>query len=356
MNNKYAVPEIIQYFKQETAAVMDEQLILEELQQDQEEQSSVAIKILSVFGGIFATLAFFGFLLLVGLYDSEVGLLFFGILCIAGALAIHKAIRKTITDTSSICVYMAGHGLLAFGMVSMESNANIICIVFIGISYITLYVTQTYVLSFIAALTALLSLFTMIFIEEAYNAIHVYVIALTFLLTVVLLNEATIIKQLGKFSKLFAPVSMALIVAFIVSLGFLSINELDFISIEIIWFSSIITIPAVVFVSSRILKIYEVEKVNIKITAYAAVGFILLPTLYAPAISGALLILLLCFLINHKTGFAVGIVSFIYFVAQFYYDLHFTLLLKSIILFSTGIFCLLIYVFLIKKLESNEKI
>ncbi len=356
MNNKHTVPELIQYFKHETATVIDEQLILEEFQQDHEEQSSVAIKILSVFGGIFATLTFFGFLLMSGLYDSEVAVLFFGFLCIAGSLAVNKVIRKTITDTSSICVYMAGHGMIAFGMVEMESNESIICILFIGISLIALYVTQTYVLSFIAALTALLSLFAMIFIEEAYNAIHVYVIALTFLLTVVLLNEAKIIRQLGKFSKLFAPVSMALIVALVVSLGCFRNNEFESISIEYIWFSSIATIAAVVFILSRILKIYEVEKINTKIAAHAAVGFMLLPTLYSPAIAGALLILLFCFLINNKTGLAIGIISFIYFVAQFYYDLHFTLLLKSVILFSTGIFCLLIYMFIIKKIESNEKI
>ena len=149
---------------------------------------------------------------------------------------------------------------------------------------------------------------------------------------------------------------MAIIVALIVSLGVINTSNINDIPIEYGWVSSMVTIASVVFILSRIIKVYELENINIKIVAYVAVAFILLPTLFAPAISGALLILLLCFLINHKTGLVTGIISFIYFISQYYYDLHFTLLVKSIILFSIGILCLLIYIFIIKKIESNESI
>ena len=71
MNNKYTVSEFIEYFKQEETTVIDEQSIEEELQHDQTDQSSIAIKILSVFGGLFATLTLLGFLLL-GLYYFRV--------------------------------------------------------------------------------------------------------------------------------------------------------------------------------------------------------------------------------------------------------------------------------------------
>jgi len=355
MNNKHTVSEFIEYFKQEETTVIDEQSIEEELQHDQTDQSSIAIKILSVFGGLFATLTLLGFLLL-GLYDSKMGLLFFGFLFIAGSIVVNKTVEKIITDTASICAYMTGHGLIAFALMELQSNNSMVCILFIGISLVTLFITQTYVLSFIAALIALVSMLSIIFIEEVNNAIHGYVIVLTILLTYVLLNEATIITQLRRFSKLYAPISMAIIVALIVSLGVINTSNINDIPIEYGWVSSMVTIASVVFILSRIIKVYELENINIKIVAYVAVAFILLPTLFAPAISGALLILLLCFLINHKTGLVTGIISFIYFISQYYYDLHFTLLVKSIILFSTGILCLLIYIFIIKKIESNESI
>ena len=60
--------------------------------------------------------------------------------------------------------------------------------------------------------------------------------------------------------------------------------------------------------------------------------------------------------VNYKTGLVIGIISFIYFISQYYYDLNFTLLTKSIILFSSGIVFILFYLFTNKKLNTNEKI
>src|SRR5690606_13137026 len=84
--------------------------------------------------------------------------------------------------------------------------------------------------------------------------------------------------------------------------------------------------------------------------------FTLLPTLYAPSISGALLIVLLSFLVNYRTGFAIGIIALIYFVVQYYYDLNLSLLTKSIILFSSGTVFLVFYFFFTKMTKDNEKI
>jgi uncharacterized membrane protein len=356
MNNKHTISELIEYFKQEEGIVINEKAVNEEFQQDHADQSSIAIKILSVFGGFFATLTFLGFLLLAGLYDSESGMLLLGFLFIAGSLLVNKTIQRTITDASSICAYLTGHGLLAFALFEWESSGSMVCMLFICIALVTLFITQTYVLSFIAASTVLMSLLCMIFIEEIYNVIHAYVIVLTVVVTYVFLNEATIITQLRKFSKSYTPICMALIVALIGSLSTISYGYDAGVPIEYVSVSSCVTISGVVFILSRILKIYEIENTNSKIAAYIAIGFMLLPTLFASAISGALLILLLCFLVNNKTGLAAGIISFIYFISQYYYDLHFTLLVKSIVLFSTGIVCLLIYIFIIKKIESDESI
>jgi len=89
---------------------------------------------------------------------------------------------------------------------------------------------------------------------------------------------------------------------------------------------------------------------------YALSILLLLPTVLSPAISGAILIILLSFLVNYKTSLVIGIAAFIYFVSQYYYDLHFTLLTKSILLFSSGILFLGLYLLTHKKLTSNEKI
>src|SRR5690606_41366096 len=55
----------------------DEEAIVSAYQKDNGNQS-LSIKILSIFGGILASLAFLGFLFIAGLYNSDVGLLVFG--------------------------------------------------------------------------------------------------------------------------------------------------------------------------------------------------------------------------------------------------------------------------------------
>jgi len=105
-----------------------------------------------------------------------------------------------------------------------------------------------------------------------------------------------------------------------------------------------------------IIKINEIKTVKSKVLIYALSVLILIPTIFSPSISGAIVIVLLSFLVNYKTGLAIGIISIIYFVSQYYYDLNFTLLTKSIILFVSGIIFLVFYLFTTKNLSANEKI
>ena len=123
-----------------------------------------------------------------------------------------------------------------------------------------------------------------------------------------------------------------------------------------IWLSSLVIIAAIMYVIYILLALFKMPPGKEKTIIYALSFVLLLSTAMSPAISGALLIILLAFMVNHKTGFAVGIISFIYFVSQYYYDLGYTLLVKSVLMFSTGILFMLIYLFTYKKLHTNEKI
>jgi len=100
----------------------------------------------------------------------------------------------------------------------------------------------------------------------------------------------------------------------------------------------------------------DITEKRTKITIYGITLLTILPTALSPAISGAILLIVLGFLVNYKTGLILGIVSFIYFISQYYYDLNFTLLTKSILLFLSGILFVLLYLLTHKKLSSNEKV
>lgn len=334
----------------------DENAIFNEYNLQRENKSSLAIKILSILGGFLATLAFLGFLAIAGLYDSEFGLLLFGIGFIISAIWLNKEYDKLIIDTFSISIYIIGFALLAFGLAKLKLDENVITLLVGIIALCSLFVTQNYMLSFISVLVINGSFLSLIIFNNVYNLVHLYTTLITIILTYFFLNEAKIISSNIKLSKLYNPVRIGLVFSLLFGLIAIGKKHLIPISENYTWLSSIVMIFAVLYLVYTIIKINKIEAVKSKTLIYFLSCSILIATLFAPSISGAILIILLSFLVNYKTGLVIGIISLIYFVSQYYYDLNFTLLTKSIILFSTGILFLCFYVFTSKKLNGNEKI
>jgi hypothetical protein len=358
MENKFNIKDNLEHIsKQEGNSFKFDEIEIEtEYSNSQKEKSSLAIKILSVLGGFLATLAFLGFLLIAGLYDSKAGLVITGLIFIGAAIWLNVEFKKLIIDTLSVSAYVIGLCLIAFGLAELEVGDNAICILFMIISLITIAITKNYILSFISILTINGSLIYLIVDNDLYNLIHFYDAILLVLLTYIFLNEAKILADKRFPSKLYNPIRMGLIISLITGLVFVGQRGIFDFGIKHIWASSIITIPLTLYVISIIVKIIGLTKTKSLYIAYTFSLLFLIPSAMSPAISGALLILLLSFLVNYKTGLVIGVISFIYFISQYYYDLNYTLLTKSIILFVSGLIFLLFYVFTHKNLGQNEKV
>ncbi len=358
MENKLSIKDNIAYISEleGDSFEFDEIEIEKEYFNSQKEKSSIAIKVLSVLGGFIATLAFLGFLLIAGLYDSEAGLVITGLIFIGAAIWLNVEYKKLIVDTLSVTAYTIGLCLIAFGLSELEVGDNAICILFMIISLFTIGITKNYILSFISILTINGSLIFLIIDNDLYNLIHVYDAIILVLLTYVFLNEAKLLAEKRFLSKLYNPIRIGLIFSLITGLVFVGQRGIFDFGIKHIWASSIITIPLTIYVISIIAKIIGITKTKTLYIVYTFSILFLIPTAMSPAISGALLIILLSFLVNYKTGLAIGVISFTYFISQYYYDLNFTLLTKSIILLVSGIILLLFYVFTHKKHGQNEKV
>ncbi len=334
----------------------DATAIEKEYLDSQKDNSGIAIKILSVVGGFLATLAFIGFLFIAGLYNSEAGLVITGFIFTGAAIWLNVVYKKLIIDTFSVSAYAIGFCLIAFGLLQLEVNETSICILFIILSLLTIGITKKYVLSFISILTINGCFIYLIIDNELQGLIHVYDSILLFVLTYVLLSEAKISAERGMRSKLYNPIRIGLIISLITGLIFVGQRGIFDIGIKHFWASSIITIPLTIYVISIIAKKIGISSIRSLYLIYALSILFLIPTALSPAISGTLLIVLLCYLVNYKTGLVIGIISFIYFISQYYYDLNFTLLTKSIILFISGIVFLLFYVFTHKKIGQDEEL
>ncbi len=334
----------------------DKKAILDEYQILESNESSISIKILSIFGGLLASLVFIGFLAIVGLYNSESACVLFGIAFIISAVWLNINYDKLIIDTFSISSYFIGFVLLIYGLLELEVNVNIVLVLISVIALISMSINQNYILAFISVLIISGGFIDLIIFNDINNFVHIYIAVNSIVLTYLYLNEAKIISSNRKFSKLYYPVRIASVISFL--FGFVSIGKIHLIPIsyDYIWVSSIVMILIIMYIIYNILKINEINNANSKILIYVLSSLILVSTVFSPAISGAIIIILLSFLVNYKTGLVIGIVSIIYFISQFYYDLNFTLLTKSIILFSSGIVFLLLYLLIPKNQSSNEKI
>ena len=319
-----------------------------------EDQSSLAIKLLSIVGGLLATLTFFGFLMIAGLYNSEEGLIVVGVVFIGAAILLNIAYSKLIVDTISVSAYVLGLSLISFGLVSLNMDVNVVSFLMIILSLIVIFVAKSYILSFISVLTISGSFIALITNNFSYDFIHIYNGIILLLLTYVFLHEAKLLASNRLFSKLYDPVRIGLIISFIIGLVLVGKKGMfDNDSTAYMWQSSIITIPIAFYIISKILKVLSITTTKSLIIVYVSSALVLIPTALSPAISGALIIVLLSFFVNYKTGLVIGVVSFIYFISQYYYDLKLTLLVKSIVLFVSGVLFLLFYYFTYKKLNAH---
>jgi uncharacterized membrane protein len=192
--------------------------------------------------------------------------------------------------------------------------------------------------------------------NRVYNGIHGYNAIIIASLTYWILHEAKLVTSNKVISKLYNPVRISLIISLVTGLVFVGKRGLFDYSFTQFWITSIVTIPITLYIVSVILKINQVKELRSKILIYSLSFLFVLPTTFCPAISGALLIVLLCFMVNYRLGLSIGVISFIYFVSQYYYDINLTLLAKSVVLFTSGIIFLFFFFITYKKLGSNEEV
>ncbi|MGU3375299.1 DUF4401 domain-containing protein [Chryseobacterium sp. M5A1_1a] len=331
----------------------DEGAIIAAYEEKDSDHQSLAIKILSIFGGIMACLAFLGFIFIAQLFDSQTGLAILGIMCIAGSSFLSRLSKKTITDTLSVSFFITGFALLGFGL---SKDENIIYIVFTILALCTLFLVQSYILSFISILIINGCFIAFAADNNIYSLPYIIIALQAIATTILFLREAKIITKNKIFSKLYDPVRSGMVFSFLFTLAFLGMNSFISIAVSYSWIPSVIIILAILYVVSLLFNTLQVTNITHKSIIYVLTILLLSPTLLVPTISGAILIILLSFFVNYRTGFALAVIALVYFIGKFYYDLNITLLNKSILLFASGIIFLAIYFFTHKQLQANEKI
>lgn len=311
----------------------------------------IAIKILSIAGGMLASIAFTGFLFIAGLADSEMAQLIFGVVLIAAAIGLNKQYETILLDTISISFYVIGGLLLGIGLGQFGVNGTVTCLLYCLIALVSLFYSQKYMVSLVSFLSIHGSLLGILLINEWYELIHLYIPFLSLTLLFVYAKKTSSESKTGK---LYEPGRTAVTLSFLSSLFLPGTGYIVPLSPMLNWISSLFIIGCILFLVLRVLQSFNLEKKK-QSTILLLVTLLLLPGLFAPSIAGAILVMLLAFSIYYRTGLVLGIISGIYFISQYYYDLGFSLLTKSILLMSSGVILLILYYFLHFKFKLNEK-
>ena len=317
---------------------------------------SLTVKVISIIGGILASALFVGSLYIARLDQTVPLLLILALVFFSAAILINKKYDKVILDAVSVSMYALSYLLLAMGLEPLPgiSTMEITC-VFFALGIVTLLISKSYILTFIAILVCAGSPAILIFELGIPALSHILLIIWTFLFLLLTWNEPRLMSMPSMKNKRYLAMRTGLLFGILYYLYLVS--KTDGFEIEWQWnlVSSGFLIIMTMWVINCLLNRFNCDETGKKIFIFTAVTICLGLTAMYPAISGSILLLLLSFKVNYKTGIALSIAAILYFVGMFYYDLNISLLHKSIAMMVSGVFFLLLYFIIFKKPRTHEK-
>ncbi|WP_020571411.1 DUF4401 domain-containing protein [Neolewinella persica] len=333
---------------------IDEVALLDEFQHDQEHEGSLGMKILSILGALLATAFFLGFIFVADVYDSAVGLTMTGLILIGASYVLSRPkYAGLMADAFSVSFATCGYMLLLIGLVDPINSERGVALAGAFIAGTILVLHENRIVTFLATVTTAGSLLFLAADGWESPAVHFYVGITALLLTVWFLFEGTLLKVSALVSRRYDGIRTGLIFALIMGTYYLSdFNWWMGMERAPNWYVSVILIPLTGLVTWQLLRKFVKESAT-RVAYLTGTLTLLLPTVFAPAICAALLILLLSWRSGYRTGAAIAVIALVYFVSRYYYDLNLTLFTKAIILSVSGLLFLAAYRVLHQKISPQ---
>lgn len=332
---------------------INSEAIEKELAVDEKAYQGLGIKLLSIAGGLLAATFFLGFVWMSLMSTPGAGL-FLGLLVMGGAIALNKISTNTVLDTLLISSYLASYAMIGFALSKMRVDSNMIATALLLLAVVTTLITSGYMLNFFSVLVASASSFSFIFINDTYETVHIYTLLFAAGYAWLSLTEAELIAQNRALNTRYMPLRNGMLFAFVGLLCYLGVSAFRSGKFEDGYLSGAIIILVTLFVMYQVVATLAIEAKS-KSLIYIIGVLVMLSAVFAPAICGALLIVFLSFHTGHRTGLTVGIAALIYFTGQYYYDLNYTLLVKSELMMASGAILLAAWFILKKQLKRYEQ-
>jgi len=332
----------------------DKGSLLEDYHEERDNEGTLGMKVLAILGAFLATGCFLAFIFVSGVYDSLTAIGITGAVFLGGGWALcHRSTKGVMASAFGVSLTVVGFVLFLIGFVDVVNSETGMGVLTMLLALVMLALHDNKILVFLAVIAAAGS--TLFLLHDGFytDGAHVYVILFALLLTAWLQKEASLIKSSKFINIRYDGIRAGLALVLLMGAYYLS----DFRWWESAerapnWYASVVLIPLAGYVGWGLLQRFVTDPAEKALYA-AGILALLLPTFFAPALSAALLLLLLSWKVGYHTGTALAVVALIYFVSRYYYDLNLTLLTKSIVMMVSGTLFLIAFVLLRKKLSPQ---
>jgi hypothetical protein len=320
--------------------------------QMQEGDSSWLIKLVSLVGGFLGASFFMGLLFSIVAFATGTFNLVFASVMMGAVLWGSRRSNLFILDGVFITVYVSAYFVFARGFSLINLNVEVMMEgLALFISILTILITRSFILNF---LSVLIANGVLIFILEHHHVqylFHVLMLLQWCTFIILLFFEPQWMLSKIFIQHRFKAFRYALFFSITISTFLLTPLADHIVEIPLRYMSAIVPIGLIGF---AIFRGFDKLKFSYGIWWALLVVGVLVFTLQAPYLVCCLLLLLLSFGFSERIFLIISIMAFIYSIGQFYYDIEYRLLIKSLCLMGSGMVLGAIYFFSTSKLTSDD--
>ncbi|NOT38615.1 MAG: DUF4401 domain-containing protein [Saprospiraceae bacterium] len=345
MNNLNSILFVLTEVKNRNSATQyDENEIIAQVQSHVTHKSTTVFKIVSIVGGLLSVAAFLSILFISNIFNSGFSMLTLGVLLYFSSIYLGIKSSQLYLDSLSFGLYMSSIFLIAIGLKEFDLKEIQISVIISILSLTTISIVKDYILIYISILIFFISLTIIIFESEIENILQPALAILVWIIVLLMSNESKVLARRNGLSLRFGPIVSGLTT--VVSMGIIFVLRLGTRTEPdtLIAFSTIVIIAAFSYLIFTELEQRFDKLDKNRLIMYTVIGGLaLVPSIFCLSIPASIVILFLGFIFGHRMFFLLGILLTIYCIGQYYYNLEFTLLTKSILMFITGLLFLIIY-------------
>lgn len=283
------------------------------------------------------------FFFIINIIDEDKALGFGLAFCVL-AIVLNRIGRGNIFwGQLSLAMSLTGQVLTIIGFAEINDDLLPMTIFVAILEAFLIWLHRDVVLRFISTLVIVSFMLALIFDQDTYTSLHVFVFILAALSLCLHLMENRV--KLSRLGDLLMPVNSAITFFY---LGVLTLPLTD--EFELDWrITAICLFPLLLFLLTRIVSDLGYSLRNrVVIALTVGCALLLIPSLRMPGILAAITILILGFWHNNRGLMGLASIFLVFYIWAYYYSLEWTLLAKSLVLLTSGIILLTLRYFVVR--------